>query len=44
MRRRQVEQERLVKLDAERKQKREQEERQLEALRQKKQQLEAVGK
>jgi twitching motility protein PilU len=44
VRRRQVEQERLVKLDAERKQKREQEERQLEALRQKKQQLEAVGK
>src|SRR5512132_1851482 len=44
VRRRQVEQERLVKLDAERKEKREQEERQLEALRQKKQQIEAVGK
>ncbi len=43
-RRRLLEQERLVKLDEERKQKRELEDRQLEALRQKKQQLEVVGK
>ena len=43
-RRRQVEQDRLAKLDVERRQKREHEDRQLEALRQKKQQLEAVGK